>query len=31
VFLLMHESTSFINVPIMLVESLEVREIFCLQ
>lgn len=30
VFLLMHESISFINVPIMLVESLEIKEIFYL-
>jgi myotubularin-related protein 3/4 len=27
-FLLMHDSTSFINVPVMLVESIEVKDIF---
>lgn len=27
-FLLMHDSTSFINVPLMLIESIEIKEIF---
>lgn len=30
IFLLMHESVSFINVPIMLVELIEIKEILCL-